>query len=262
MPSIDELATEICTLAGHINAANHRFLLLIAEFDRRNGWSDSATQSCAHWLNWKCGIDMGTAREKVRVSRALETLPRVSAAMARGELSYSKVRAITRVGTPETEELLLSIALHGTANHIERTVRCFRRAQQAEELSREARQQAARNVSYIHDADGSLIVKASLPAELGALFIKALNAAVDAVDARERAVKKAAVAEYGNRADHFRQQRRATGASDCAGGHRAHRCADPARGLRRPMRARGRPRPPRRNRSPPELRCQPRLHRR
>jgi hypothetical protein len=64
MRPIDELAAEICTFAGHINAANHRWLMLIAEFDRRNGWQDSATQSCAHWLNWKCGIAMGAAREK------------------------------------------------------------------------------------------------------------------------------------------------------------------------------------------------------
>ena len=97
MRPIDELATEICTLAGHINAASHRWLVLIAEFDRRNGWSDSATQSCAHWLNWKCGIAMGAAREKVRVARALENLPKVSAAMASGRLSYSKAREITRI---------------------------------------------------------------------------------------------------------------------------------------------------------------------
>src|SRR5262249_34019505 len=141
---------------------------------------------CAHWLNWKIGIDMGAAREKVRVARALESLPRISAAMARGELSYSKVRAITRIANTETEELLLTIALHGTANHVERTVRSFRRAKQAEELSREARQQAARMVSYRHDANGSLIVSASLPAEVGALFIKALDAAVNAMDAAAR----------------------------------------------------------------------------
>ena len=79
MRSVDELATEICTLAGHINAANHRFLVLVAEFDRRKGWSDGGTQSCAHWLNWKCGIAMGAAREKVRVARALEHLPRSEA---------------------------------------------------------------------------------------------------------------------------------------------------------------------------------------
>ena len=68
MRPIDELAAEICTLTGHINAANHRWLMLVAEYDRRNGWSDGGTQSCAHWLNWKCGIAMGAAREKVRVA--------------------------------------------------------------------------------------------------------------------------------------------------------------------------------------------------
>lgn len=92
MRSLDELARKICTLAGHINAANHRFLTLIAEFDRRKGWSDSGTQSCAHWLNWKCGMALGAARERVRVAHALEGLPKISAAMASGRLSYSKAR--------------------------------------------------------------------------------------------------------------------------------------------------------------------------
>src|SRR5688572_4262669 len=100
MRSLDDLATEICTLSGHINAANHRFLLLIAEYDRRNGWAFTGSQSCAHWLNWKCGIAIGAAREKVRVARALEQLPKISAAMSSGTLSYSKAREITRVGNP------------------------------------------------------------------------------------------------------------------------------------------------------------------
>jgi hypothetical protein len=177
--SIAELEAQITELAGHLNAASHRWLVLIAEFDRCNGWSDSATQSCAHWLNWRCGIDMGAAREKVRVAHALEKLPRISEAMARGELSYSKVRALTRVAAAETEELLLSIALHGTAHHVETVVRHYRRAQQAEELSREARQQANRRVSYYFDGDGSLVLKASLPAEAGALLVKAFEAALE-----------------------------------------------------------------------------------
>jgi len=172
---IPELAAEITELAGHLNAANHRWLTLIAEFDRRTGWSDSATQSCAHWLNWKCGLDLGAAREKVRVAHALEKLPKVSAAMARGALSYSKVRAITRVAEPATEDYLLSIALHGTAHHVETLVRHYRRAKDAEELCREARQQANRYVSYRYDDDGSLVLTASLPAEAGALVVKALN---------------------------------------------------------------------------------------
>ncbi len=69
--ALGELEAEITELAGHLNAAQHRWLVLIEEFDRRKGWSDGATQSCAHWLNWKCGIALGAAREKVRVAHAI-----------------------------------------------------------------------------------------------------------------------------------------------------------------------------------------------
>ena len=179
MRSIDELAAEICTLAGPINAAHHRWLTLIAEYDRREGWSDGATQSCAHWLNWKCGLAMGAAREKVRVARALENLPKVAAAMASGALSYSKVREITRDASAETEDYLLMIAEHGTAAHVEKLVRAYRRCQEAEELSREARQQEGRRVSYRYDDDGSLILNCRLPAEAGAGLMKALDLAVE-----------------------------------------------------------------------------------
>ena len=185
MRSIDELAAEICTLTGHINAANHRWLMLIAEFDRRNGWSDGATQSCAHWLNWKCGMGMGAAREKVRVARALESLPKISAAMACGKLSYSKAREITRVASAETEDYLLMIAEHGTAQHVEKLVRAYRRCQDAEELSREARQQQNRCVSYRYDDDGSLILNCRLPAEAGARLLKALELAVQELPDRQ-----------------------------------------------------------------------------
>jgi hypothetical protein len=183
--TIDELAAEICTLAGHINAANHRFLQLIAEFDRRHGWSDSATQSCAHWLNWKCGIALGAAREKVRVARALENLPSISAAMASGKLSYSKVREITRVGNAGNEAYLLSIAEHGTASHVENLVRAYRRCQEAEELSREQRQRQNRRVSFRYDDDGSLILTCHLPAEAGAMIMKAMDVAIEGVPMHE-----------------------------------------------------------------------------
>jgi hypothetical protein len=181
MRPIHELAADICTLAGRINAANHRWLLLIGEFDRRRGWAESSTQSCAHWLNWKCGIAMGAAREKVRVARALENLPKISAAMESGGLSYSKVREITRVAKAETEDYLLMIAEHGTAQHVEKFVRAYRRCQEAEELSREQRQQQNRRVSFRYDEDGSLILDCRLPAEAGARFMKALDVAVEDV---------------------------------------------------------------------------------
>src|SRR3569833_387126 len=177
--SLRELAAEITVLAGHLNAAHYRWLSLIAEFDWRSGWSDGSTQSCAHWLNWKCGIDIGAAREKVRVAHALTKLPRIAAAMERGELSYSKARALTRVACEQTENYFLEIALYGTAAHVEKLVRGYRRAKEAEELSREAQPQAARKVSYSYEADGSHVLKARKPAETGALVIKALDTAMN-----------------------------------------------------------------------------------
>lgn len=176
--STSALEAQITELAGHLNAANRRWLALVAEFDRRKGWNDGLTQTCAHWLNWKCGIDIGAAREKVRVANALERLPEIGAAMARGELSYSKVRALTRVACPATEQLLLSIALYGTAHHVETVVRQFRRVQEAAEVSREARQHANRRLTYHYDDDGSLVIRAQLPAETGALVLNALEAAM------------------------------------------------------------------------------------
>ncbi|HVL57008.1 MAG TPA: DUF222 domain-containing protein [Burkholderiaceae bacterium] len=176
---IAELEAQITELAGHLNAASYRWLVLIAEFDRREGWADGSTPSCAHWLGWKCGIDAGAAREKVRVARALEALPLISAAMARGALSYSKVRALTRVATPETEDTLLMIALHGTANHVETLVRRYRRAQEACELDREAIQYANRGLDWYYDDDGSLVLRARLTAETGALLVKALEQATE-----------------------------------------------------------------------------------
>ena len=177
--STPQLVAEITTLAGHLNAANARFLALIAELDRRKGWAEWGVKSCAHWLNWKCGIDLGAAREKVRVARVLVGLPRIAAAMAEGRLSYAKVRAMSRVADEKNEGYLLNIALCGTASHVEDVVRGYRRALDAAELSREAVQQRDQNLWWHTEADGSLVIRARLPAEIGALFVRALQSAVD-----------------------------------------------------------------------------------
>ena len=147
LETLAALEAQITELAGQLNAAQYRWLMLIAEFDRLKGWSDGQLPSCAHWLNFKCGLNLGAAREKVRVAHALAGLPKIAAAMARGELSYSKVRAVSRVACEATEETFLMIALHGTAHHVEQLVRGYRQAQQAEELSREAQQHVNRGVS-------------------------------------------------------------------------------------------------------------------
>lgn len=177
--STPDLIDQITELAGHLNAAQARWLALIAEFDRRKAWAEWGVKSCAYWLNWKCGLDLGAAREKLRVAHTLERLPRIAECMAAGRLSYSKVRAMTRVADESNEEFFLNIALHGTASHVERLVRSYRRVKESQELTREARQQAGRELTWFHDDDGSLVIRARLPAEAGAIFLKALAAAED-----------------------------------------------------------------------------------
>jgi hypothetical protein len=118
-----QLGREITLLSAQINAANHRLLRLICEFDRCGGWrSDGAMRSCAHWLVAHCGITLGAAREKVRVARQLEVLPEVNNAFSEGGISYSKVRAITRVATPENEGFMVHLAQENSAGHLERLV--------------------------------------------------------------------------------------------------------------------------------------------
>jgi Domain of unknown function (DUF222) len=183
--SLEDLENQITELAGQLNAANYRWLMLIAEFDRRQGWCDGKLASCAHWLNFKVGLNLGAAREKIRVAHALKSLPKIAASMARGELSYSKVRALTRIASDATEDGLLMIALHGTAYHVERIVKYYRRAEHAEELRREDRQLERCRFTSWYDSDGSLVFYGRMPALAGAAFEKALDAAMDAVPMTE-----------------------------------------------------------------------------
>jgi hypothetical protein len=133
------------------------------------------------------GLDLGAARERVRVARALCTLPRLSEAFARGELSYAKVRALTRVATPETEARLLAVGRAGTAAHVERIVRGWRRVDRNAE-AREARRQHAHRSLHVHqDEDGTVVVRGRLAPEVGALLLRALDAAREALYQRSRA---------------------------------------------------------------------------
>ncbi len=175
-----DLEDEITTLSASISIATWRLLMLIAELDRRGTWQQYGVLSCAHWLNWKCGIDMGAAREKVRVARALENLPLVSDALARGELSYSKARAITRVATPESQDYLLMVARHGTASHVEKLVRAYRRMERLQEAARARGAHAQRALRWTFEDDGSMVITVRLPADQGALVVQAIHAAVDA----------------------------------------------------------------------------------
>ena len=117
--TLDRLGDEIAELSAHLDAAAARLLDLIRRFDAAGGWN-TGFRSCAEWLSWRTGLDMGAAREKVRVARALATLPHLAQALSRGELSYAKVRALTRVATPDNEHRLLKVGRAGTAAHVER----------------------------------------------------------------------------------------------------------------------------------------------
>ena len=173
---MDRLGHEIAKLSAHLDAAVARLLDLIREFDAREGWNNGF-RSCAHWLSWRVGLDMGAAREKVRVARALGTLPRLAQALARGELSYAKVRALTRVATPETEERLLAVARAGTAEHVERIVRGWRRVDRYAEARESAARHRSRTLRVYRDDDGMVVVRGRLEPEVGELLAQALNAA-------------------------------------------------------------------------------------
>jgi 5-methylcytosine-specific restriction endonuclease McrA len=173
---LDRLGDEIAELSAHLDAATARLLGLVRDFDARGGWN-TGFSSCAAWLTWRVGLEPGAAREWVRVARALGTLPRLAQALARGEISYSKVRAVTRVATPETEERLLAVARAGTAAHVERIVRGWRRVDRQAEAREAARQHASRALHVYQDEDGMVIVRGRLAPEVGALLTQALTAA-------------------------------------------------------------------------------------
>ena len=175
----EQLGAEITELCSCLYAAESRLLTLIQEFDEQEYWAQLGLCSCAHWLNFKCGIGMGAAREKVRVAHALAKLPRISAGFAKGELSYSKVRAMTRIADETNEEYLMMIAHHGTAHHVEKLVSKYRTAKRLQDAELANEQYQHREVTHYYDHDGCLVIKARMPAEQGALIVKALEMAMD-----------------------------------------------------------------------------------
>jgi len=180
MFSLDRLGDEIAELSAHLDAATAHLLDLIREFDTREGWN-TGFRSCAAWLSWRVGLDLGAARERVRVARALGTLPLLAQALARGELSYAKVRALTRVATPETEERLLAVGRGGTADHVERIVRGWRRMDRKAEAAEDSRRHASRALHVYQDEDGMVVLRGRLAPEVGAVLVQALAAAREAL---------------------------------------------------------------------------------
>ena len=194
----ERLGRQIMEYKAWMNAAEYKWLMMVREFDQEGLWQHEGICSCAHWLNWKCGIGMNAAREKVRVANALAGLPKLSARYAKGEISYSKARAISRIATPENEDYLLMIARHGTAAHVEGLVRKYRSCKRLQDRRNAREQHAGRELNSFYDDDGSLVIRGRFPPEEGALVLRALKLAMDRrdkeIEAERRRLREAAKA--------------------------------------------------------------------
>jgi len=170
------LEDEITTLAGHLNAATACFLRLVGEYDRREAWKAWGSKSCADWLSWRCGISPVAAREQLRVARTLGDLPAIRGEFEAGRLSYSQVRALTRVATPGMESPLLEMARYCTAAQLDRLLRGYRKA--SEQLE-EARVAHERRELFWWEDRGMLVIQARLPVAEGEALLEAVRSARD-----------------------------------------------------------------------------------
>ncbi len=177
--SIDELDRGIVNLSFRINAATYELLVLVRQFDERAGWLKWGLDNCAEWLHWRCDLSMSAAREKVRVAHALKTLPIIATAFSTGELSYSKVRPLTRGAGADNEESLLAFALQTTASRVEERCRELRCGTVAS-LDEANRAHTGRSLRVFRNAErGMMTISVELPLETGELLEKALDRARD-----------------------------------------------------------------------------------
>ena len=183
MKNTEDLAQEIATLAAHLDAAAHHLLECIRDFDQAGGWNEQGAVSCAHWLTWRVGWDPGTARERVRVARALGNLPTIDEALRTGRLSYAKVRALTRVATPETEDRLLDMALLATGAQLERLCRGYRAVVESDRMPDPEERTVRRRVL----PGGKVKLELVLEADEAELILRAVDRAreVQAEQARQ-----------------------------------------------------------------------------
>ncbi len=175
--ALERLEAVLTEAAGHLAAAECRFLLALAAYDRRDGWREWGCRTCADWLSWRCGIDLRTAQEKLRVAHALALFPRIAEEFAQGRLSYSKVRALTRMAGPDTVDDLVEMALRATAAHSESIARGYRRVERSVERCEPAADPKPRRGVHFVDDDGETVMIARLTEEEIELVRTALDAA-------------------------------------------------------------------------------------
>lgn len=187
----EELADGICLRAGRIAAAEAEQLAWIGEFDERGGWHGVGMLSCAHWLSWKVGLSPGAARERVRVAARLRELPAVAGAFGQGQMSWSQVRALTRVAHPDDGIDWVEIARSTSGAQMERLVRGIRRVQTVEEAKEDCERAAwLVRTRKTYDADGNLVLTIYAKAEVAPVVEAALDAKRAELE-REQAAKAA-----------------------------------------------------------------------
>ena len=172
---INQLESEIVTLHARLCAEEYQFLVKLREFDLRQGWRSYHFNHCAEWLNMKCGISLSTGREKLRVAKALFFLPHISGAYQNGELSYSKVRAMTRVATEITERELLGYARKATASQVDQHCAGLRNVQRKFSTPCANRAHDQRSLRVTPTLDGRFLLNGELPEESARLVLKALE---------------------------------------------------------------------------------------
>ena len=159
------LGERIAELAAHLDAATHRLLAAVREFDARGGWYKQGAMSCAHWLAWRVGWDLVTARERVRVARKLAEFTAIDDALRRGELSYSKVRALLRIATPANEAVILEQARLTTASQLEKLSRKYAQVQRHGQDRRPRDDEQRRYLRRRDTDDGMVKIEAVLHPE-------------------------------------------------------------------------------------------------
>jgi hypothetical protein len=177
--SIDQLDAAIVNLSARINASTYELLVLIREFDERRGYLKWGFPSCAEWLHWRCDLGLKAARERVRVSHCLKCLPQMASAFARGALSYSKVRALTRVANRQTESALLEFATRTTAARVDERCRQMRNVRR-ESIDQARANQERQTLRVFREPDrGTMTITVELPMEDGEVVCRALDKAVE-----------------------------------------------------------------------------------
>ncbi|MBP9086461.1 MAG: DUF222 domain-containing protein [Kofleriaceae bacterium] len=182
---IDAMGEQIAEMSAHIDAAMHRLLTAIREFDSASGWHVQGALSCAHWLAWRVGWDLRTARERVRVARKLAELPLVDEQLRIGAMSYSQARAITRVATAEKEALWVAYAKRMPASQLDTLCRTYENVQAYDQAhgvaagAMAAAQVAAQRTLTRRSLDNGMVkFEVVLPSDEAAIVWAALNAAL------------------------------------------------------------------------------------